>query len=102
MDNQKYRRAIDTIARNCIALRLRLLNRVVTNLYDDALRSLGLKVSQLIILVVTAKLGRPDPRRSATFSSWTRRPSAATSKRCGPRIGWKSSPARTPGRSRSA
>ena len=53
--------SIDTIARNCIAVRLRLLNRVVTNLYDDALRSLGLKVSQLNILVVTAKLGLAQP-----------------------------------------
>src|SRR5713101_8309644 len=61
MDNQKNSRAIDAIARNCIAVRLRLLNRVVTNLYDDALRPLGLKVSQLNILVVTAKLGLVQP-----------------------------------------
>ena len=53
--------SIDTIARTCIAVRLRLLNRVVTNLYDDALRPLGLKVSQLNILVVTAKLGLARP-----------------------------------------
>jgi DNA-binding MarR family transcriptional regulator len=53
--------SIDTIARTCIAVRLRLLNRVVTNLYDDALRRLGLKVSQLNILVVTAKLGLAQP-----------------------------------------
>ncbi len=49
--------SIDTIAGTCIAVRLRLLNRVVTNYYDDALRPLGLKVSQLNILIVTAKLG---------------------------------------------
>ncbi len=61
MDNQRDSRAIDTIARNCIAVRLRLLNRVVTNLYDDALRPLGLKVSQLNILVVAAKLGLARP-----------------------------------------
>ena len=42
-------------------MRLRLLNRVVTNLYDDALRPLGLKVSQLNVLVVTAKLGLAQP-----------------------------------------
>jgi DNA-binding MarR family transcriptional regulator len=60
MDNQKN---IDAIARNCIAVRLRLLNRVVTNLYDDALRSIGLKVSQLNILVVTAKLGLAQPAK---------------------------------------
>jgi DNA-binding MarR family transcriptional regulator len=63
MDNQKANRAIDAIARNCIAVRLRLLNRVVTNLYDDALRPLGLKVSQLNILVVTAKLGLAQPAK---------------------------------------
>jgi DNA-binding MarR family transcriptional regulator len=53
----------DTIARNCIAVRVRLLNRRVTNLYDEALRPLGLKVSQLNILVTTAKLGVAQPAR---------------------------------------
>src|SRR6476661_2853589 len=55
--------SIDTISKTCIAVRLRLLNRVVTNLYDDALRPLGLKVSQLNILIVTAKLGLARPAR---------------------------------------
>ena len=63
MDNEKSSRAIDAIARTCIAVRLRLLNRVVTNLYDDALRPLGLKVSQLNLLVVTAKLGLAQPTK---------------------------------------
>ena len=53
--------SIDTIAGTCIAVRLRLLNRVVTNYYDEALRPLGLKVSQLNILIVTAKLGLARP-----------------------------------------
>src|SRR5262249_11059441 len=53
--------SIDRISRTCIAVRLRLLNRVVTNFYDDALRPLGLKVSQLNILIVTAKLGLARP-----------------------------------------
>jgi DNA-binding MarR family transcriptional regulator len=53
--------SIDTIAKTCIAVRLRLLNRVVTNLYDEALRPLGLKVSQLNILVVAAKLALARP-----------------------------------------
>ena len=52
---------IDTIAKTCIAVRLRLLNRVVTNFYDDALRPLGLKVSQLNILIVAARLGLARP-----------------------------------------
>src|SRR6202008_3192858 len=53
--------SIDPISKTCIAVRLRLLNRVVTNFYDDALRPLGLKVSQLNILIVTARLGLPRP-----------------------------------------
>ena len=53
--------SIDTIASTCIAVRLRLLNRVVTNFYDDALRPLGLKVSQLNILIAAAKLGLARP-----------------------------------------
>lgn len=52
---------IDTISKTCIAVRLRLLNRVVTNFYDDALRPLGLKISQLNILIVTARLGLARP-----------------------------------------
>src|SRR5262245_59860022 len=63
MDSQKHSAAIDAIARSCIAVRLRLLNRVVTNLYDDALRPLGMRVSQLNILVVTAKLGLAQPAK---------------------------------------
>jgi DNA-binding MarR family transcriptional regulator len=63
MDSEKHSPAIDAIARNCIAVRLRLLNRVVTNLYDNALRPLGLKVSQLNLLVVTAKLGLAQPAK---------------------------------------
>src|ERR1700738_4008572 len=58
---------LHTISRTCIAVRLRLLNRVVTNLYDDALRPLGLKVSQLNILVVTAKLGLAPPVQVCEF-----------------------------------
>lgn len=54
---------IDTIAETCIAVRLRLLNRVVTNIYDSALRPLGLKASQLNILIVTGKLGLARPAR---------------------------------------
>ena len=52
---------IDDIAGACIAVRLRMLNRVVTNIYDDALRPLGLKVSQMNILVAAAKMGTARP-----------------------------------------
>jgi DNA-binding MarR family transcriptional regulator len=52
---------IDKIAGECIAVRLRMLNRVVTNVYDDALRPLDLKVSQMNILVAAAKMGTARP-----------------------------------------
>ena len=52
---------IDKIARECVAVRLRMLNRVVTNIYDDALRPLDLKVSQMNILVAAAKMGTARP-----------------------------------------
>jgi DNA-binding MarR family transcriptional regulator len=51
----------EEIARDCVAVRLRLLNRVITNVYDDALRPLGLKVSQINVLVVAARLGVAEP-----------------------------------------
>ena len=53
--------AIDKIARECIGKQVRQLNRVVTNVYDDALRPLGLKMSQLNILIAAARLGLARP-----------------------------------------
>ena len=61
MTAQTKNRPEDIMARECLAVRLRMLNRVVTNIYDDALRPLGVKASQLNILVVTAKLGLGRP-----------------------------------------
>jgi DNA-binding MarR family transcriptional regulator len=52
---------IDKVASECVAVRLRMLNRVITNIYDDALRSLDLKVSQMNILVAAAKMGTARP-----------------------------------------
>ncbi len=54
-------RMIDKVASECVAVRLRMLNRVITNLYDNALRSLDLKVSQMNILVAAAKMGTARP-----------------------------------------
>lgn len=52
---------IDTISGQCVAVRLRMLNRFITNIYDDALRPLDLKVSQMNILVAAAKVGTARP-----------------------------------------
>jgi DNA-binding MarR family transcriptional regulator len=61
MTDRHSKLPIDVIAKDCIALRLRILNRVVTRIYDDALRPLGLKVSQMNILVAAAKMGVARP-----------------------------------------
>lgn len=41
----------DVIAQECLAVRLRLINRAVSRMYDQALRPFGLRISQLNILV---------------------------------------------------
>jgi len=61
MSTQTTNRPEDIIFEQCLAGRLRLLNRVVTNMYDEALRPLGMKTSQLNILVAAAKQGLARP-----------------------------------------
>jgi DNA-binding MarR family transcriptional regulator len=63
MADDKRNRDIDTVARDCIALRVRMLNRIVTSIYDEALRPLGLKASQFNVLVAAAKLGLARPQK---------------------------------------
>ena len=48
---------VPEMAGGCLAARLRVLNRMVTKLYDDALRPHGLRVSQMNILVAVAANG---------------------------------------------
>ena len=63
MSSMPDQRVIDRMASECLAVRIRILNRAITGLYDNALRHLGIKVSQMNILVVTAKLGVASPGR---------------------------------------
>lgn len=49
------------IAEDCIAVRMRMLNRAITNLYDEALRPLGLRVSQVNVLVAAGRMGVARP-----------------------------------------
>ena len=51
----------DLIASECLAVRVRLLSRTITGIYDEALRPLGLTVGQMNILVVVAKRGPVSP-----------------------------------------
>jgi len=49
------------IGRECIGFRVRMLNRVVTSIYDDALAGVGLKASQfnLVVAVLNREHARP-------------------------------------------
>lgn len=46
---------------NCLAMRVRLINRIISRIYDDALRPHGLKGSQMSILAAISALGHPGP-----------------------------------------
>ncbi len=49
------------MASECLGARTRILARVVTGLYEDALRPHGLKLSQVNVLIATASLGSARP-----------------------------------------
>ena len=53
--------AAELIADECLAVRIRLLNRTITGIYDDALRPLGLTTGQLNILAVVARQSDISP-----------------------------------------
>ena len=54
--------SVELIAQECIAVRLRVLTRAVTKLYNKALRPYGLTVSQMNILVAVSRLGDARPQ----------------------------------------
>jgi len=49
------------VAQECIANRVRRLNRAVSSMYDNALRPHGLRITQMSILVVLSMLGEASP-----------------------------------------
>ena len=57
MSSTKQKARAGEITRDCIAVRLRLANRVITKIYDDALRPFGLRVTQLSMLAVAESRG---------------------------------------------
>ncbi len=59
--------AVDVMARECLGNQVRMLSRVVTGLYDEELRPLGLTSSQMVILALTAKHGEV---RAAQLGRW--------------------------------
>jgi len=61
MDNEQAVRVAETVAGQCLAGRVRRLNRVVTNLYDRALHPYGIKINQASILVSLLARGEASP-----------------------------------------
>jgi DNA-binding MarR family transcriptional regulator len=51
------KRDVAEVVRDCIATRLRMANRMITKVYDDALRPLGVTITQMSMLVVAEDRG---------------------------------------------
>ena len=60
-------RAGREIARGCLAVRMRMLNRIVTGIYDDALRPFGMTVSQANLLTAIHEVGPVKPADLAVY-----------------------------------
>jgi DNA-binding MarR family transcriptional regulator len=58
---------VQNVARDCIANKVRLLNRAVTTVYDDALRPHGLKITQMIVLITVSNLDGASPGAVGRF-----------------------------------
>lgn len=63
MSNKDLKKLTETIAGGCIASRVRFLNRVVTSIYDEALRPLGVTINQLNMLVALSRMGEATAKQ---------------------------------------
>ena len=61
MDEQKAMEKAKAVTDECIAVRVRFLNRVITGIYDRALRPLDIKLNQATILVFLFVHGESGP-----------------------------------------
>ncbi len=60
--NEKERlKLVEKVSRECLAGRVRLLSRVITGIYDRAMRSQGIKVNQAGILIMLSLAEKPTP-----------------------------------------
>jgi len=58
-----HQKMVNSIATDCLSVRLRLINRMVGMIYDEALRPHGIKASQLNILVAVSAFGKVTSRQ---------------------------------------
>jgi DNA-binding MarR family transcriptional regulator len=58
-----HRGLVERLARDCLGVRLRLIHRGVSGIYDEGLRPLGVRVGQMNILIGVAYAGPVKPAR---------------------------------------
>ena len=59
MDEKQTLKLIETVGRECLAGRVRKLSRVITGIYDRAMRPHGIKVNQASLLIMLALVEKP-------------------------------------------
>jgi DNA-binding MarR family transcriptional regulator len=64
-----FARAARKIARECPAIRVRQASRALTRVYDDALRPVGLQMSQFSVLIAIASFGEAGATISTLANS---------------------------------
>lgn len=58
---------MEVVQNECIAFRVRLLNRAVTAIYDKALRGSGLTVNQFGMLMLVSRMENATAKKAARF-----------------------------------
>ncbi len=58
-----HQKIVNSIATHCLSVRMRVMNRMVGAIYDEALRPHGIKASQLNILVAVSAFGKITSRQ---------------------------------------
>jgi DNA-binding MarR family transcriptional regulator len=66
---EKIREMAATISTECLAMRVRYLNRSLTSIYDNAFRPLGITASQVNLLVAIVQRGDLSPGQLGTIFS---------------------------------
>jgi len=61
MTRDEYEKLVEMVGRECIANKLRILNRAVTAIYDEALRPHGVTIGQMTVLVTVSRMRHASP-----------------------------------------
>jgi DNA-binding MarR family transcriptional regulator len=65
MEKGRLQACADRVAKNCVALRLQSLNRLISSIYNDALGPAGITISQFSILTAIIKMQPVAPSKIA-------------------------------------